>query len=109
MNKQIIDTLKNLGVPVSFQTYSGTETTYVTFFTYLENVESYADNKETSIGNYTQVDVWSKGDYTTLVSSVLEALKQAEFRRTYITELYENDTKLYHKVIRITKNEGVIQ
>lgn len=108
MNKLIIDTLKSLGVPVSFQVYSGAETTYITFFNYLENVESYADNKETSISNYIQVNVFSKGDYTALVNSVLDALKQAGFRRTYVTELYENDTKLYHKIIRITKNEGVI-
>lgn len=108
MNKLIIDTLKSLGVPVSFQVYSGTATTYITFFNYSENVESYADNKETSISNYIQVNVFSKGDYTDLVNSVLEALKQAEFRRTYVTEMYESDTKFYHKVIRITKNEGVI-
>ena len=108
MNKQIIDALKNLSVPVSFQTYSGTATTYITFSKYLENVESYADNKETSISNYIQVNVFSKGDYTTLVDSALDALKTVGFRRTYVTELYENDTKLYHKVIRITKNEGVI-
>jgi len=108
MNKLIIDTLKVLGVPVTFQTYSGTATTYITFFNYLENIESYADNKETSLGSYIQVDIWSKGDYTTLVNSVLEALKQAEFQRTYVTEMYENDTKIFHKVIRITKTMEVL-
>ena len=108
MNKQIIDALKNLSVPVSFQTYSGSATTYITFSKYLENVESHADNKETSISSYIQVNVFSKGDYTTLVNSVLDALKQAEFRRTYVTEMYESDTKIFHKVIRITKNEEVI-
>ena len=108
MNKQIIDALKTLGVPVSFQKYEGNLSTYITFFNYLENVESYADNKETSISSYIQVNVFSKGDYTTLVNSVLYALEQAEFRRTYVTEMYESDTKIFHKVIRIAKNEGVI-
>lgn len=104
MNDQIINALASIGVPVSVQTYFGKATTYITFFTYLENVESYADNKETSISDYIQVDVWSKGDYTTLVNSVLNALKQAEFRRTYVTEMYENDTKMFHKIIRVNKN-----
>ena len=108
MNNLIIDTLKNIGVPVTFQTYSGTATTYITFFNYLENIESYADDEETSTGNYIQIDIWSKGDYTTLVNSVLEALRQAEFQRTYVTEFYENDTKLYHKVIRVFKFEEVL-
>jgi len=108
MNKQIIDALKNLGVSVTFQTYSGSETTYITFFNYLENGEGYADNKETSTGHYIQVDIWSKGDYTTLVESALEALKQAEFQRTYVTEMYEKDTEIYHKVIRVSKFEEVL-
>jgi len=108
MNKQIIDALKDLGVSVTFQTYDGTETTYITFFNYLENGSSYADNKETSTGNYIQIDVWSMGDYTTLVDGVLEALKQAEFQRTYVTEMYEKDTGIYHKVIRVSKFEEVL-
>lgn len=108
MNKSIIDLLSPLGVPVSLQTYSGAATTYITFFNYLENVESYANNEETSLGHYIQVDVWSKGNYSALVKGVLEALKQAEFRRTYVTELYENDTKIFHKVIRVFKLEEVI-
>ena len=108
MNSLVINALKNLNVPVRFQTYSGTETTYITFFNYLENGTSYADNKETSTGYYIQVDVWSLGDYTALVKSVLEALEIAEFRRTYATDLYEKDTKIFHKIIRITKFREVL-
>lgn len=117
MNKQIIDALKNLGIPVSFQKYSGTKQpdgtikmldTYITFFNYLENLEDYANNEATSESYYIQIDVWSKGDYETLIKSVLENLKIAGFRRTYVTETYENDTKLYHKIIRVTKNEEII-
>lgn len=108
MNKLIIETLSHLGVPVSFQSYAGDETTYITFSNYLENVESYADNKETTIGYYIQVNVWSKGNYSTLVNNVLEALKQAEFRRTYVTEIYEEDTKIFHKVLRVFKFKEVL-
>jgi hypothetical protein len=67
----------------------------------LENVASYADNKETSLGYHIQVDVWSSGNYGALVDSVLDTLKQAGFRRKYVTELYESDTEIYHKVIRV--------
>ncbi|MCB2300654.1 hypothetical protein [Clostridium tagluense] len=108
MNKQIIDALKNLGISVSFQTYAGKATTYITFFNYLENLENYADNEATSESCYIQVDVWSLGDYSILIKNVLESLKLAGFRRTYMTEMYENDTKLYHKIIRITKNKELI-
>ncbi|MCB2311608.1 hypothetical protein LGL55_10615 [Clostridium tagluense] len=103
MNKLIIDTLEVLGVPVSFQKYSGNASTYITFFNYLENVESYANNEETSIVYYIQVDVWSKDDYEILIKNVLELLKLAGFKRTYVSEMYEDDTEIYHKIIRITK------
>ena len=103
MNKEILLALANIGVPVAFQAYGGTETTYITFFNMLENGESYADDKETSLGYYIQVDVWSKGNYSTLVDSVIEALKQAGFSKNNARDLYEIDTKIYHKAIRIFK------
>lgn len=117
MNELIVATLSPLGVPVCFQTYEGTKQPdgtvkilypYITFFNYLEKGESYANNVETSTGNYIQVDVWSDSNYNALVKSVLEALKQAEFSKTYITELYEYETKIFHKVIRVFKYEEVL-
>lgn len=43
INKIVMDALKNIGVPVSFQTYSGKKDPYITFFTYLDRVEQFAD------------------------------------------------------------------
>ena len=108
MNKLIKDTLKVLGYPVSFQTYSGTETTYITFFNMLEDLGTFEDDEATTEDYYIQVDVWSKGDYTLLVKNVLEALKNAEFRRKYVTEFYEKDIETFHKVIRIIKSKKII-
>lgn len=108
MNELIKQILDPLGVPVEFQTYGGKASTYITFFNTMENAESYADNEETSTGYYIQVDVWSKSNYATLVASTLKMLKQAGFRRTYMTEFYEKDTKIFHKVIRVSKFEEVL-
>lgn len=108
INKLIKDTLSSLGVPVSFQKHSGSESAYITFFEYLQQGESYADNKEICIGHYLQVDVWSKDDYTELVRRVLLAMIQAGFRRTTQTEIYEDDTQTYHKVLRFFCEEEAI-
>jgi hypothetical protein len=102
LNNLIIDTLKPLGVPVAFQTYSGTATTYITFFFYNSKGELFADDEEIETGFYIQVDVWSKGDYTSIVQQVKDLLKEAGFRRTTETDLYEPDTKIYHKVLRFS-------
>jgi hypothetical protein len=108
MNSQIINALENLGVPVTFQKYSGSETTYITYFNYSQNEENFEDDEATTDRYYIQVDIWTFGDYATLVKNTLEALKIAGFKRKYITESYEKDTKIYHKVIRVTKREEII-
>ena len=100
INKLVVETLKPLKVPVSFQKYKGKENTYITFFNYLEQGEQYADNEEKETGYYIQVDVWSKNDYTELVENITGAMKAAGFRRTSAADLFEEDTKIYHKVIR---------
>lgn len=100
INKLIIDTLESTNVPISFQTYEGEETTYITFLEYLQQGESFADDNEEVTGHYIQVDVWSKGNYRKIVDQVKKLLKQAGFIRKYETELYEPDTKIFHKVLR---------
>lgn len=107
INKLILDTLKNIGAPVSFQTYSGMATPYITFFEYLQLAENYADNVERTAGHYIQVDIWSKTDYIALRDSTLAALKAAGFSRVYETEFYEDDTKIFHKILRLFYLEEV--
>lgn len=107
INKLILDTLNPLNVPASFQKYTGVATTYITFFSYLNQSESFANNIETSIGNYVQIDIWSKDDYTDIVTNVKLALAQAGFRKSYETEMFENETLIYHKVLRFFYLENV--
>lgn len=100
INKLVIEALKYLKVPVSFQKYSGKESTYITFFTYLEQGEQYADNEEKATGYYIQLDVWSKSDYTELIENIKDQMRAAGFIRTYAADLFEEDTKIYHKAMR---------
>lgn len=100
INKLIIDTLKPLNVPVAFQIYSGSESTYITFFEYLEQGEAFADDCEESTGYYIQVDIWSKGDYSTLNTQLINILQNAGFMRISSQDLYEPDTGIYHRGIR---------
>ena len=51
-------------------------------------------------GHYIQVDIWSNGDYTQLVSKVKELLISCGFKRLNEEDLYESDTEIYHKGIR---------
>ena len=100
INTLVVNTLKALAVPVSFQNYQGKETTYITFFEYNQQGEQYADDTEIGTGHFIQIDVWSKADYTALVGSVKNAMINAGFRRLSEIDLYENDTHIYHKGMR---------
>ena len=103
INQDVMEALKDTGVPVSFQTYTGTADAYITFFTYLDKPEQHADDKETITGHYVQVDVWSKGDYTDLVNAVHKRMLAAGFIKQSFYDLYEQDLKIYHKAMRFFK------
>jgi len=100
LNSLIISMLQPLDVPVAFQHYTGQATTYITFFEFAVNGALYGDDKELKSDHAVQVDIWSVGDYTDLVRQVKETLINIGFIRTYETELYEEDTKIFHKVFR---------
>lgn len=100
INKLIIDALKPLNIPVSFQRYTGKEDTYITFHEYFANGEEFEDDEEALTAHYIQVDIWSKTDYTSLVENVRELLQSVGFKRLNETDLYEDDTKIYHKGLK---------
>ena len=103
INQEVLTALEDIGVPVRFQTYTGTAHPYITFFTYLDKPEQHADDRELTTGYYVQVDVWSKGDYTALVKTVHERMLTAGFSKLNFYDLYEDDVKTYHKVMRFFK------
>jgi hypothetical protein len=52
--------------------------------------------------------LWCKGDYTTIAKDILDKMKNAGFRRTTETEIYEEETQTYHKVLRFFYEEEVV-
>ena len=100
INKVIIEALRPLKIPVSFQKYSGRSIEYITFHEYFQNGEEYEDDDESLTGHYVQVDVWSKGDYSNLVIQVKRLLSKKNFIRINEIDLYEEENRLYHKGLK---------
>lgn len=100
INKLIINTLKPLNIPVCFQKYHGKGETYITFHEYFSGGEEYEDDEESLTSHYIQIDVWSKIDYTNLVNKIKNLLNIAGFKRLNEIDLYEEDTKIYHKGLK---------
>jgi len=107
INSRIMTALATLGIPVSFQTYKGTITTYATFFEYLAQGESFSEDQEDTTGHYIQLDIWSKGDNSAVVILAKSLMIAAGFSRTNETDLYEADLAVYHKGLRFFYAEEI--
>lgn len=106
MNKLIIETLKPLKIPIHFRNYSGKEDTYITFFTYLEQEEEFADNETILTGHYIHIDVFSKGNYNEIIKQAEKLLKANGFiKQRHFDAPYEKDTGFYHKILRYLYEE----
>ena len=101
INKKILTALSPLSVPVAFQHYTGQADTYITFHEYLQQGEEYDEDEESLTAHLVQVDIWSKVDYVPLVSQVKYLLGIAGLKRISEEDLYEPDTQIYHKGIRL--------
>ncbi|WP_269758326.1 hypothetical protein [Thalassobacillus sp. C254] len=66
----ISNILSSVGVPVARLNYSGPETSYVTFFEYNQYSALDADDEEKATHLSFQVNVYSKGNYLSLVEEV---------------------------------------
>jgi len=104
INKLIIESLRPLNIPVSFQKYTGTATEYITFHCYFTEGAAFDDDSESLTGYYFQIDIWSKSDYTEIAHKTKNLLIDKGFKRITEFDLYEND--IYHKVMKFYYMEG---
>lgn len=100
LNKLIMDTLKTLDVPVAFANYNQTADTYIVFIEYNQAPRLNADDQEVITKHFFQVDIFSKGNYLQLVEDVKERMKQAGFSRMFESETYEEEMKMFRKILR---------
>lgn len=99
INKLIIDTLKPLGLDVRYRVYSGSNSTYITFFEVQNLDDDYSDNEAETEVHSLQIDLWSKNDVTELKKNIKKTLKSVFNDVTY-QDLYESDTKTFHVAFR---------
>lgn len=97
-----MNTLRPIGVPVSFANYNQTADTYIVFLEYNQTSAQNADNQEQYTKHFFQVDVFSSGDYINLVKEVKRRMKQAGFGRMFESETYDTDMKKYRKILRFS-------
>lgn len=98
-HEYIYSILTTTNYPVEYDTYTGSQKKYITYFEILEKVESGSDDSDEIIGHHFQVDVFSDEDPSTMKNAVITALKNAGFSAITCQDLYEKETNTYHKAI----------
>ena len=102
INPLIENALSDIGCPVSPIRFTGKNGTYITYYTTSEADEIFADDEAIGGGTNATVDVYSKGNFKSLVKEVKKKLKQAGFSILPSgLELFEPETGYYHVVIEI--------
>lgn len=83
--------------------------THVTFTVISDEEDNFADDDAESINYLMQVDIWSKENMEDLKKEIKKCMKSID-NCTYNdgADLYEIDTKIYHKALRFYITEEVI-
>lgn len=105
------DQTTGLGVPVAFMFYDGNAETYVTYMQLDKDNVLAGDDAILGCVQYYDFDVYSKSNYLTVVTNLINKLTAAGW--TYQPsrdgpDLYERDTKYFHKTICLAKESEVI-
>ena len=99
-------TVEGKSIPVSFLRYTGKETTYITYQEIQDDTSFSADDELQAYVTYYDFDIYSKGNYLTIVESAKEILEANGWRwQPSMTsqDLYEDDTGYYHKTLCFAK------
>lgn len=102
IKRKILRELAHLPVPVYFMTnFNANEDTYIVFF--IENTKPHAsyENEETAIKYEIMLHIYSRTDYDELAETVVALLKEANFKRRYEAEDYDDTTQFYIKAIKL--------
>ena len=99
INKLIIDTLKPFDLPVKYRFYSGSNSTYITFFEINNFDDEFSNDEEECEVHSLQIDLFTKEDPTNLKKEIKKALK-TNFSEVTFQDLYESDTGIFHICFR---------
>jgi len=76
------------------------ELPYVTYFELANFDTDFSDDEAAANNIEIQVDVWTKGNPQKIAEEVNRTMVGLGYYRYGAADLYEDDTKIYHKVLR---------
>ncbi|OAB48460.1 tail completion protein gp17 [Paenibacillus antarcticus] len=74
--------------------------TYITFFELVNFDKLYASDVALNSEIHFQVDIWTPGNTGPIAQEVNKTMEEIGFTRSGSNDLFEKETKTYHKVLR---------
>ena len=110
-NVEIETLLSDLGVPVAFMFYDGNADTYVTYMQLDKDNTLAGDDEVIGCVQYYDFDIYSKGNYLNVIENLIDIMVAAGWAyqpSRDSPDLYERDTKFFHKTICLAKESEVV-
>ena len=112
LKPQILKKLEEISnVEVSYfypQEWSNlSEKSAISYYEMDNSISSKADDEEYSSNIAIQIDIWAKSpsQCSKLAIEVNRKMAELDFERTLALDLFEQETKIYHKTMRFEKEE----
>lgn len=81
--------------------------THITFCELSDRSNNISDDEEEDVAHTIQIDIWSKKDEWKLKKEVKKLMLSNDFGYIDGQDLFETDTKIYHKALRFSYLEEV--
>ena len=104
--KSIVDNVIVAGeeIPVEYLKYKGNSKTFVTYTFTGDDPALFGEDKEIGSIISVDVDIFSDKNFIAIQEKIEELMEENDFIRTGTSpDLYEEDTKLFHKTIEFEK------
>lgn len=109
INPLIEVAFKDFPVPIAFMEYTGKAGTYLTYYSWLEKPENFADDEHKVEVVHLTIDIFSKSNFKNIVKQVKKTLKQNGFTWTDNgPETFEKETGYYHVPVNFYYEGGAI-
>jgi hypothetical protein len=79
----------------------------ITFFEMANFDTTFADDQAIESEIHIQIDIWSKDSTSAIAQEVDRTMKSIGFKREASADLYEDDTKIFHKAMRYSTNREI--
>ncbi|MEN6349336.1 MAG: DUF3168 domain-containing protein [Syntrophomonas sp.] len=79
----------------------------ISFFEMTNFDTGFADDTAIASEIHLQIDIWSKGSTTDVAGEVDKTMKALGYKRTGSADLYEEDTKIFHKALRYSTEREI--